>query len=455
MSTNPNVVILNKAWALLWNQSSSYYLPKIFANGGTFGKTVIPPLGSVQVPSIDPIPLYSSDFWGNVSITLSSMTLDGLPSIQNVSFAPSSDATSVQATVAFGQLKFSGSYEVDGTGIVGCAMDLAQGLAYQGGAVSAEDAIQDLQAIPPENLDLARKYRDRLVQSQNGSNLVATYYDRNDTVNRILNQDNAFTLVWPGNAPTNPPDHDTVYYMQVTANSTANPDNPNYTVGGNNTGYLNHSGYMQGMLIGTCQYYEDNDPEYAEDYRTLARSTSTFQQYTNPYPNPMTSDQVMNTVVNTTPKTEEELAAVPIPAAVREGMEAAARDFDEMQNRAMARRAAREQQATTYKSHGQFQFSFTLPTLTFNGTVAISGIPPNQSLTVDLQTLTAAIPNIKIDLFTGTDRNFTSDAQSKINDAAWFQKTLGTKVNAKLGSSEVRDYLSNMFNQAILNILGG
>lgn len=462
MSTNPNVVILNNAWKLLWNSSSAYYLPKILADGGTFGKTVIPPMQTVNVPPIDPIPLYSSDTWGNVDITLSGMTLDGLPSIQAQSFTPSSDASTVAATVAFNLLNFAGSYEVIGTGLVGCAMDLAQGQAYgpppYGPSSEDGDDGDDEQRvrtpIPPEHMDLARQYRNSLVQSPNGTELVSKYYDHNDTVNLILNQENAFTEVWPYSAPTNPPEQNTAFYMQVTANATANPDDPNYTVGGNNIGYLSHSGYMQGMLVGTCQYYAEHDPDKAAQYNDLAKDASRFRGYTNKYPNPMTADSVMSAVVNTERMTDEELAAVPEPDAVRLGREAAERDFHEAHNRAMARRAARLQQAPTYKSSGKFQFSFPMPTLTFNGTVAISGIPPNQILTVTLNTLSAAIPNVRIDLFTGSDPSFTADAQSKINDSQWFQQVLGTKVNAKLGSAEVRDYLSNMFNQAILGVLG-
>jgi hypothetical protein len=457
MNTNPNVVILNKAWGQLWDNTTPYYLPKILANGGTFGKTVIPPMQTVNVPPISPIPLYSSDIWGNVTITLSSVTLTGLPSIQAQSFTPSSDATSVQAVVAFGKLDFAGSYEVIGTGLVGCAMDLAQSSAYQHAGRAGDGDDDDSSAgqpIPPQEMDLARQYRDSLVQSENGTALIASYYDHNDTVNWIMNQENAFTEAWPYNAPTNPPDRTTAYYMQVTANATANPDDPNYTVGGNNAGYQSHGGYMQGMLIGTCHYYADNDPEHADACRSLASDTATFRGYTNMYPNPMTADAVMSAVDNTQRMSAEELAAIPEPEGVRLGREAAERDFDELHNRAMAKRAARLQQGTTYRSTGQFGFSFAMPTLTFSGTVAISGIPPKQILTVTLNSLSAAIPNVAIDLLTGSDPNFTADARRKIRDAQWFQQVLGTKVNAELGSASVRDYLSSVFNQAILGVLG-
>jgi hypothetical protein len=459
MSTNPNVVILNKAWGQLWNSTTPYYLPKILADGGTFGKTVIPPMKTVDVPPISPIPLYSSDIWGNVTITLSSVTLAGLPSIKSQSFTPSSDATSVAAVVAFDRLEFAGSYTVEGTGLVGCAMTLGQAFAYRGASATGADdegdeAGQAGQPIPPEQMDLARQYRDHLVNSPNGTSMVASYYDNNDTINWILNQENAFTEAWPYNAPTNPPDRDTAYYMQVTANSAANPDDPNYTVGGNNTGYQSHGGYMQGMLIGTCHYYANTDPAKADACRALASDTATFRGYTNKYPNPMTSGAVMSAVDNTQPMSAEELAAIPEPEGVRLGREAAERDFDELHNRAMAKRAARLAQGTTYQSTGKFGFGFAMPTLTFSGTVAISGIPPQQVLTVTLNSLSAAIPNVAIDLLTGSDPNFTADARDKIRDAGWFQQVLGTKVNAELGSASVRDYLSNVLNQAILGVLG-
>jgi hypothetical protein len=459
MSTNPNVVILNKAWGQLWNSASPYYLPNILANGGTFGKTVIPPMATVNLTQIPTIPLYSSDTWGNVDIALSSVTLKGLPSIQAQSFTPSSDATTIKAVIAFGQLNFDGAYQVTGTGLVGCAMSLGQTEAYQAPQQRDEEdssaADRPRQPIPPEHLELARQYRDNLVQHPNGTQLVASYYDHNDTVNWILNQENAFTEAWPYNAPMNPPDRNTAYYMQVTANAAANPDDPNYTVGGNNTGYQSHGAYMQGLLIGTCHYYADNDPDKADACRALANDTGTFRQYTNKYPNPMTAGSVMSAVDNSQVLSAEELAAIPEPEAVTIAREQADADFNELNNRALAKRAARLAEAPTYQSNGNFGFSFAMPTLTFDGTVAISGIPPNQILTVTLNTLTAAIPNIAIDLLTGTDPNFTADARAKIQESTWFQQVLGTKVNAELGSAAVRNYLSNVFNQAILAILNG
>jgi hypothetical protein len=448
---DPNVAILNNAWALLWRQTSPYYLPTILANGATFGGTHIPSLAKVTVPDIGSIPLYSSDTWGNVSITLTSADVSGLPSVQNRSFTPSSDARSVTATVGFSELTFAGSYEVDGTGAVGCAMDVADALAITIPTALAAGMADS--PVPPENMDLARQYRDQLVQSRNGVTLVGKYYDHNDTVNLILSQDNAFTRAWPNGVPE--AEHNTAYYMQVTADATADPDDPDYTVGGNDTGYLYHGAYMQAILIATCNYYRTHDPDRADAYAALAQDAATFKGYTDQYPNPMTAGAVMSAVQNAQPMSATELAAVPEPEAVRAGRLAGERDFHELQRRALAERAAQEQQATTYKSTGNFSFGFPMPTLTFSGTVAIAGIPPRQTLTVELTSLSADIPYLKINLLTSTDPTFAVDAQNQINNAQWFQQVLGTKVNAQLGSDEVLSYLSGVINQAISNINSG
>jgi len=437
--TDPNVAILNGAWALLWKQGSPYYLPTVLANGGTFGGTHIPPMSDVAVSGIGTIPLYSSDTWGNVSITLTSPMLAGLPSVGPDSFKPSSDATSVTATVKFNALTFSGGYEVDGTGLAGCAMDIAEV------AASATP--------PPGNMDLARSYRDQLVRSPNGTQLVGKYYDHNDTINLLLGRNNAFTRKWPnGVTPSSP---DTATYMQQTAQAAANPDNPDYTIGGDDTGYHTHAIYMQSMLVATCQYYQTNDPENAAAFGALADDAATFKAHTDQQHNPMTVGQVMTTVANTAQMTPEQVAAAPEPEASRAARLAAERDFPELQRAALAEEAARAEQAVTYKSTGNFGFGFAMPTLTFSGTVAVSGTPPNYLLTVTLTSLVAAIPSVQITLLSGTDPRFTAEAQSKINDAQWFQRVLGTNVNAKLGSSQVLSYLSSMINQAIASIMNG
>jgi hypothetical protein len=436
---DPNVVILNSAWSLLWRQTSPYYLPTILANGATFGNAHIPALATVALSDIS-IPLFTSDVWGNVSIKLTSATVRGLPTIQNRSFTPSSDARSITAQVAFQTLTFSGSYELDGTGLAGCAMDVAGFKAYN-----------PADAPPPEYMDLARQYRDRLVRSNNGAALVGKYYDHNDAVNVILNGDNVFTRRWPGGAtPTAP---NTAYYMRMTADATAHPDDPDYTVG--DDGYQMHGGFMEASLVRACLDEAEHDSVNADALRALAKDAVDFKGYTDHYPDPMTADGVMAKVTNAQPMTAAELAAVPEPEAVRAGRLAAEQGLDELRRTIAAERAARAHDAPTYKSTGRFSFDFPMPSLTFSGTVAIRGIQPHLTITATLKSLQAEIPSLQIRLLTSTDPRLTADSQTVIDAARWFQKSLGSYVNAKLGSEEILSYLSGVINQAILNILAG
>lgn len=447
MSTNPNVLILNKAWGMLWNSSSSYYLPAILQNGGTFGTTTIPPMASVNVPDQSDVSLYSSSVFGNVDISLTSITLTGLPSVQNQSFTPASDASSVSAVVAFGQLTISGSYEVDGSGIVGCAMDVARITGYP--HLGRERRASDDDGGDPE-MDLARQYRAQLATTPNGMQLVSTYYDHNDTMTFILDNPNGFSYAWPNAAPTG---KKTAYYMDVTTNGAADPAQQG---GIANPGYNTHAYYMQTTLTAAALSYANGSTDPENPYYALAQDTVGFKNTTIPISTqgPTTVNNVMNLVASATPQPRS-AGEVEEPEFVRHAREMAERDFP-MWERAAAEHARKTvtEQLTTYESTGQFSFSFAMPTLTFTGTVTISGFPPNETMTVAFTSLAAAIPQCNINLFTGSDPSFTAEAQRKISDADWFQNLIGMQVNAQLGSADVLTYLSNVFNQAIANALG-
>lgn len=451
MSTNPNVAILDQAWAMLWEPTSDYYLPTILQKGGTFGKTTIPAMATVAVSDITAIPLYSSDTWGDVSIDLTSLQLSGLPSIQNGSFTPASDASSISAVVAFGSLTFSGSYEVTGSGLAGCAMDMAGSQAGGGGPIPPETGdAAGVEDDGPTNMDLARQYRDQLVQQSgaNGTTMVSTYYDHNDTMNYILNRSNAFTLAWPTEA-TN--DKTTRDFMQQTNAAAQNPKDQNYQIGDDD--YNSHAMMMQNVLISTSFGYADSPTDPENPFVALATDTAAFRGNTIPYQQPSTVGTVMDTVQNATPLTTAQLATMEESPLARAARIRGERVFAKWDAVAKAREAARIEQATTYKSSGDFSFTFGMPTLTWSGTVAISGMQPLETMTVTVTTLTANVPNVTINLLTGTDQAFTSDAQSQINDATWFQKTIGTKVNAELGSASVLSYFSGVINQALISIL--
>lgn len=124
-----------------------------------------------------------------------------------------------------------------------------------------------------------------------------------------------------------------------------------------------------------------------------------------------------------------------------------------MGEKAEAMKAAQELSATTYKSSGDFDFDFPMPTIAFDGTVKVAGISPNITMTTTVTKLTAAIPEIDINLLSGSDPNFTADAQKKIHDATWFQQNIGVKVNAALNKQDLLDKISGVMNQALKELL--
>lgn len=445
MSTNPNVLILNKAWGMLWDSTSAYYLPAILQNGGVFGSTTIPPMTSVAVPDQNHISLYASSTWGYVDISLTSISLAGLPSIENQTFTPTSDASSVTAVVAFGQLTIGGSYEVDGSSVAGSAMDVAESNADPTPPIPER---RRRTAAADPNLDLARQYRAQLAQTTSGMQMVSTYYDHNDAMTFILDNSNAFSQAWPNAAPTG---KKTAYYMSVTSDGAANPTQQ---AGIGDADYNLHAYYMQTTMTATALSYANGSTDPENPFYALALDTVKFKNATIPVSGQGSTavQNVMNDVQNAAPP--QALAGqIEEPELVRAAREMAERDYPMWEQRSRAEHATRAALVTAYKSTGTFSFSFPMPTLTLTASVTVSGSPPNETLTVTFTTLTATIPNVVINLLTGSDPSFTADAQSEINDADWFQRVIGTQVNAQLGSPGVLTYLSNVFNQAIANAL--
>lgn len=452
MSADPLSGILNQAWALLWRPDSPWHLPTTLARGGNFGRTVMHPMAAITIPDTGPVPLYSSDTRGNVSIALSSMTLDGLASIADHGLTWPGGTGAIQATVALGDLTFSGSYQADAAGPAMTTLEIATSLGRSRGAAGEEP--------PAANIALARDYRDQLLRpgrSGNGAVLVGKYYDHNDTVNRIFSDKNGFTSAWPGSAPGNPPAQNTAYYMDMTADAASHPGDPDYTVGGDD--YLMHGVYMQTLLIKACQDYEQQDPDHAADYRALADDAARFQGnvngFTNDNPGPVTVDVVMSAVTNTHQMPDAELAAIPEPEAVRRGREAAEQDFPALQRRALAERAAREQQVTRAQTTGRFSAEIAMPAVTLSGTVAVTGAPPFYQVSVEFTALSAPLPSPRIALAAGTDADFTAEVQARLDRAQWFQRVLGTRLRADAGSPQTLRYLSGLFNQAISAVLAG
>lgn len=191
-------VLLNKLWSYIWDpKSGKYYVPNVLQNGLSIGGTNIPSLASVSIGDLPAISLFTEKALGSLSITLKGTQLAGLPNVQKGSYScddSNASVTKLAFTLIFGQLNFSGSYDVMATGVTGCALGsaaffLGGGLAdaLPLGLAAAGDG--DVEA----QLNLARFYRDGPLQTnpdgsanQNGQLMAGTYYLHQDTVNEII-----------------------------------------------------------------------------------------------------------------------------------------------------------------------------------------------------------------------------------------------------------------------------
>jgi hypothetical protein len=444
---DPNEVIMQAAWARLWKVATKYYLPSIIVDGAQGNGIVVDPLGRLVIADTGTIPLYQSDTWGSVSVELTEGLVGGLDTLANggMTYDPQSGAFS--ATVSIGCLTFGGNYAVSADGAVGCAIDsaaiLLKGVSPPGPAIaSAAAGIGD-----QSDLDLAVGYRDQLVGFDNGLDLVSTYYDNNETLDYIVSNDTLFQQAWTLYETAG---QGTAYYAQQTATAAANPHDSAAIVGDEN--YRFHAAYMRATLFKRVVYYQgQGDPDGR--YQALATAIIGFKGQTDPYTQPMTAGQVMEQVAKPTPPTRADGARGEDSVEARAERQAELDEpmWEERARALEAERAASETAAPT-PVKGHFDDSVAVASVTIDGSVAVTGTPPNTSLLVSLAGLTADVPPIAIEL--QGDSKLLSETQNAIARSSWFQQLLAKKIKDELGSQTVLSYLSNRVNQAITQALG-
>src|SRR5688572_27079322 len=121
-------IILRAAWKLLWTPNTNYYLPNVMQNGLKWNNVNIPPLEGSSVQDIGPISLFKDSILGYISLKMNNNRINGLPSITNGGLTYDDPTHTLTLSIGFGELIFSGRYEVDSGGVVGCAIGAANGL---------------------------------------------------------------------------------------------------------------------------------------------------------------------------------------------------------------------------------------------------------------------------------------------------------------------------------------
>jgi len=457
-------VILRAAWKLLWTPGTNYYLPNVMKNGLNWNNIHIPPLEGSTVQDLGPISLFKEPVLGYISLTMSQNKINGLPSITNQGFAYDDPTHTLTVSIGFGDLLFSGRYEVDSGGVVGCAIGAANGLLGASKALSAA-------GLSGDNIDLAYQYRDKLTapDNPNGGVLVDAYYQQNDTLNSIVLAQNGTV-----NGKTNPSNgmfnyawihyqtdgKDTAYYMANTSDAARNPDDGK--TGFNDDNYNQHGFYMEAILtIEANALKELGDPRGASLYNSIYSNSGNSNL--NGEAMSYNGDSINNFMGyvkeggSQTLTEEVRTAALNRKAAIYEEAKSKAEAFHKewlANNRHEEYAQGGTRFATTgdvSQITGSFSDSFVLPVLKM--TAQISN-PGGSVLVVNVTDLSATIPQLDVTLTPDHASDLNKKVQNSIANASFMQNLMKNKIVTGLNDTSVKSYLSDRINDAIKKIFG-
>lgn len=442
----PEQLLLRKAWARLWTPGTKYYLPTVITKGAQGAGITVDPLGNLIVPDTGSISLFSKEPWGSIAIELTEGKVGGLGTVADggMTYEPQSGAFS--ATIKIGQLAFTGNYEVTTGGIAGCAIDAAAAVLK----VLRTQALAD-ESAEPAGPALATSYREQLLQSENGTKLVSTYYDQNETLHEMVTTPNFFSEVWREGEPEGPP---TSYYAEQTEEAAKNPDDESKKV--NDRSYRKFGLYVHTALLESVSTKleeakaEGNAAEIAR-YRSLRDSILNFTGKVEPYKEPMTVKDVMDRVEKPHPPALQAGEADPLREEAERRFQ---EDLPRLEEQVRAREAEQEEADTSNATpiKGKFRDEVSNGSLKIAGKVVVSGTMPDLTLTVTLSSITPEIPGLDITL--GGDGDLLTAVQNWIAKASWFQDILAHKVGEELNSSTVLNYLADRINQSLSEALG-
>jgi hypothetical protein len=456
-------IILRAAWKLLWTPNTQYYLPNVMKNGLNWNNIHIPPLEGSSVQDIGPISLFKDSVLGYISLKMNNNKITGLPSITEKGFGYDDPTHTLTLKIGFGQLNFSGHYEVDSGGIVGCAIGAANGLLGASRAMAMTGATAD-------NIDLAYQYRDKLTDpsNPNGNQLVNAYYEQNDTLNSIVLAQNAkvnghdnksngfFHNAWIYYTTDG---KDTAFFMNNTSNAAKNPDDTG--TGFNDDGYNHHGFYMETVLtIEANSLIKLGDPRGQELYNSIYANAdnSNLNGEAHSYGGKSVNN-FMGYVKDGGSKSlhPDMLAASKLrkEAIYQKAYEEAHAAHEEWlaNNRHEEYAPETNRFASTgdiSQITGSFTDNFGLPTLSVTGTVAMQGT----DLVVTVTDLSATIPLLHVTLNPDHASELNARVQNAIANMSFMQNLMVTKITSGLNSDDVKKYLSDRINDAIKKIFG-
>jgi hypothetical protein len=474
VSNGINTALVTWAWEALWNPSKPYYLPTILLNGLSSGTIHVDPVGNLLINELSMPDLLDKEPWGTIGVDLTNCVVTGVNTMTPDPNAAGSftynETTGVfTGKIKFSTITFSGDYAAKTGGLLGCAVDVAAVGSkiidpVNKNALRASASASD-QVAP---LDSARNYRTQLLQSDNGSAMVQTYYENNNTYAELFGYP-AFAQVWAGHTTNG----QTTQYYGLQTNDNVQPGatapiNGQPDAQGNSP-YNAHSFFMQNFLMSYCYNAASHfgtSSEKGQRYTKAGNDAGTFGVNVQPQSaQSMNAPAVMSAVSTGTPETSVR-AVVTGPGtflqanhpswlheihdrAASMAADAAAKDFGPA-----AGKAGLADVQTGITINGSFTDTISgSSTLTLNGTITFSG----STATVNFTSLDGDLGPIHITLSKPTGVNsdlFTAISQA-IANTSWVTGMLSSAVKSKLNDPSVLSTLNQVMNLGISKALGG
>ncbi len=451
--------LLAIAWQLAWDPSRPYFLPRFIEHGISFNGIHVDSLGELVLGQFGPFPLFESVSTGLVSVQMVDTVVRNFQVIENEGFTYDASSGVMTATLSFPQLVLAGTYQVFlGHGGDNCAVDAA----YSAIGLFQKPTRTDPNAPDDPNLALAKSYRDQLITSDNGLALVGMYYDNNETMNAVLENDATFQHLWK---TYQYPRQDgtlvsTAQLASQTADGAKSPDAN--LIGG--LDYNTHANILREFYLQAVTRAEKSNADPA--LRKLATDIATFNGYVGSsglQTSTATSvGAVMNAVATTSRDAMRDTAGAaddPVMAeALVRARQIAAEEWAKAEAEvAYQRRTAAAASATASSSdpviQGQFEDIFQVPALTITASFTIAGTPPDLTIAVDFTAIQVEIPNIRI-LLTGPGSPLFVKVAGAVANSGFIQGLVSSKIAERINASDIRDFLSGRLNQALSQAFG-
>jgi len=469
---NINTALVTWAWEAMWNKSKPYYLPNILLNGLKSPNVTIDAVGNLHIADISLPDILNKPPWGTVGVDLSNSTLTGVNTMAPSPDAPTSftyndTSGAFTAKIKISQITLSGDYNAKTGGLLGCAVDLA---AIGSKIIdpinkNALAATADAGEVPP--LDSARNYRTQLLTSDNGTFMVQTYYENNDTYAELFSDPTygSFQKYWALKTTAG----QTTKYYGLQTNSAVQPANAgSVPVNGQpdaegNSPYNSHSFLMQNLVMHYCfaaASHFGSSTEKGKRFTKAGNDAGTFGNTVQPSSaKPMTANNVMNTVATAAPPTEDKRVKgagtylrASSPAWLRAVHDEARQMAAEAAEQDLKRPAEVRLEDTGIPITGSYSDSLSTSILTLNGTITFDGA----NVSVVFSSITGDLGDIQITLSEPTGVNsdlFNAIAQAVAN-TSWVKSMLASGIKSQLSSDALLSKLNAVMQAAITKALG-